>query len=98
MKYKLTFLLEARADSEEIRQYLAQYYESTVKKFFEKLKKRTTSLKSNPFLDQIYLERPAYRQLAADDYLVFYKVHEHKKYIEIHRILHCSRDIERYIQ
>ena len=98
MNYKAVFLPEARGDSEEIREYLSQYYESTVRNFFALLKKRINSIKSNPFIAPPYLERPSYRRLVVEDYLVFYKVDEDKKLIEIHRILHGSRDISRYVQ
>ena len=97
MKYKIVFLPEASIDSEEIRKYLSQYYESTVISFFALLKKRLDSLKINPLLAQVYPERPSYRLLVAEEYLVFYKVDENKKLIEVHRILHGSRDIGRYI-
>ena len=33
MKYKVVFLPEAMSDSVDIRQYLSQYYQSTVRKF-----------------------------------------------------------------
>jgi len=97
VKYQIVFLPEARGDSEEIRQYLSQYYESTVRNFFSLLKNRIDSLKTNPFMAPVYPGRPSYRRLVVDDYLVFYKVDEDKKLIEIHRILHGSRDIGRYI-
>ena len=98
MKYIIVFLPEAMEDSKDIRQYLSQYYESTVRNFFTLLKKRTDSLKSNPYIAQTYPERPSYRRMVVDDYLVFYKVDEDKKLIEIHRILHGSRDIGRFIE
>ena len=97
MKYKMVFLPEARADSEEIRQYLSRFHESTVRDFFALLKKRINALKSNPFIAQQYVERPSYRRLVVKDYLVFYKVNEGEKLIEVHRILHGSRNIRRYI-
>ena len=98
MKYTVVFLPEARADSEEIRQYLSQYYESTVSNFFALLKERISYLKLNPSIAQSYADRPSYRRLVVDDYLVFYKVDEDRKLIGIHRILHGSRDVGRYIR
>ena len=98
MKCGVVFLPEAKTDSEEILQYLSKFHISTAKNFFALLKERINSLKSNPFVAQSYLERPSYRRLIVGDYLVFYKVAEDKKLVEIHRILHGSRDIKRYIQ
>jgi len=61
------------------------------------LKTQIAKLKTNPFLCEKYQERPAYRRMVVGDYLVFYKILEDKKQIEIHRILHGSRKISRYI-
>jgi addiction module RelE/StbE family toxin len=94
----MVFLPEAMADAEEIQRYLSQYYESTVRNFFTLLKGRIDTLKSNPYMAPAYPRRPEYRQLVVEDYLVFYKVDEDKKLIEIHRILHGSRDIGRFIK
>ena len=73
MNYRIVFLPEALSDADEIRRYLSKYYTTTVKNFFATLKKRTNSLRSNPFSAQTYLERPAYRRLVVDEYIVFYK-------------------------
>ena len=97
MKYMIIFLPEALADSEEIRNYLSQYYHSTVTNFFAHLRKRTNSLKANPYIAPQHQEQPSYRKLVVGEYLVFYKVDEKKKQIKIHRILHGSRDISRYM-
>ena len=98
MNYRLAFLPEAWTDAEEVRQYLSQYYESTAKNFFALLKKKTAALKANPYICEQYQERPTYRKMIVDDYLLFYKVNEDKKLVEIHRIVHGSRDIGRYLK
>ena len=98
MKYKLIFLPQARNDAEEVRKYLSQYYSGTVEKFFALLKKRINSLRINPYIYEQYHERSSYRKLVANDYLVFYKVNDDQKRVEIHRILHGSREIERYLK
>ena len=97
MNYRVIYLPESRNDTREIRQYLTQYYRSTSKSFFTLLRKRINSLKSNPFIAQQYPEKPSYRRLVVEDYIVFYKVFEDRKLVEIHRILHGSREIDRYI-
>jgi len=97
MKYKVVYLPEARADAEEIRRYLSQYYQSTVQKFFTLLKQAIARLKANPLICERYDKRPAYRRMVVGDYLVFYKVAENEKKVEIHRILHANRDIGRYL-
>ena len=97
MKYKIVFLSEAMEDSEEIRKYLSLYYKNTAKMFFTLLKERINLLRNNPQIAQRLPERSSYRRLVVDDYLVFNKVNDIKKQIEIHRILHGSKDIGRYI-
>ena len=97
MKYKVVFLPEASKDSDEIHRYLSQYYKNTSKNFFALLKKQIDSLKSNPFIAPVCPERSSYRRSVVAGYLVFYKVDVEKELIEIHRILHGSRDIGRYI-
>jgi len=97
MKYKVVFLPEAMSDADEIRQYLSQYYSNTVRKFLDLLRKRIGTLRDNPHLAQAYPDRPSYRRLVVENYLVFYKVNEVTGIIEIHRILHGSRDISRYL-
>jgi len=98
MKYQIVFLPEAGDDSDEIRIYLSQYYKNTAKHFFEHLKAQISFLKSNPYIGRQYPERPSYRRLVVEDYLVFYKVNDDKALIEIHRILHGSKEIDRYIE
>ena len=97
MKYKVVFLPEAMSDSYEIRLYLSQYYQSTFRNFFDLLKKRICILRDNPYIAQEYPDRPSYRRLVIENYVVFYKVNETTGTIEIHRILNGSRDISRYI-
>ena len=98
MKYKLIFLPQAHTDAKEVRKYLSQYYAGTAGKFFALLKKRINILSTSPYICEQYSERPSYRKLIVKDYLVFYKVYDDQKKIEIHRILHGSRDIERYLR
>ena len=98
MIFRVKYLPEARNDSEEIRRYLSQYYVGTAKRFFALLKGRIQLLATSPYLGQVYEERPAYRRLVVQDYLVFYKVDEETNMVSIHRILHGSRDIGRFLE
>ena len=97
MNCKIVYLPEAKDDINEIRKYLSKFYPSTPKTFFALLKKRISNLKQNPFICQPYEKRPSYRRLVVNDYLVFYKVDESRHVVQIHRILHGSCDIGRYI-
>jgi toxin ParE1/3/4 len=97
VKYKIKYLPETVTDREEIRDYLSQYYTSTVKEFFALLREKTAQLKDFPYSCPEYVDDPDYRRLIVGDYLVFYMVNEDSKIVEIHRIFHGSRDIKRHL-
>jgi len=97
MKYKINTLNSAFLDIKEIKQYLKQFYPSTVKRFVESYKQQTIRLKNNPYICERFIDDPDYRRLVMGDYLVFYKVYEEKKMIEIHRVLHGARDAKRHL-
>jgi plasmid stabilization system protein ParE len=97
MKYRIKFLSEAADDREIIIAYLSQYYKSTVKKFLQLLKKRISQLKQFPYSCPIYEDDPDYRRLVVGEYLVFYIINENDKMIEIHRIFHGSRNVEKQL-
>ena len=95
MRYRIKYLPETITDREEIRDYLSQYYESTVKRFFSLLKTRIVRLKKHPYSCPVYEDDPDYRRLVVGEYLVFYMINEDEKSVEIHRIFHESQDIKR---
>jgi len=97
MRYRIRYLPDTVADMEEIKAYLALYYESTVNKFFTLLRDKILRLKDFPYSCPVYEDDPEYHKLVAGDYLVFYMVNEKEKTIEIHRIFHGSKDIKRYL-
>jgi len=94
VKYTIKFLPLSVTDLEDIKEYLSQYYESTVANFFNLLKEKISRLKNFPHSCPKYEDAPDYRRLVVGDYLVFYKVNEDEKSIEIHRILHGSQQIQ----
>ena len=51
-EYKIDFLPQANQDLEEIADYLAQYYLSTVEKFRKALKEKINIIRVNPFICQ----------------------------------------------
>jgi plasmid stabilization system protein ParE len=61
------------------------------------LKKKTSRLKDYPYSCPEYEDDPDYRRLVVGDYLVFYKVNEDDKTIEVHRILHGSQNIQKQL-
>ncbi|MCL2546437.1 MAG: type II toxin-antitoxin system RelE/ParE family toxin [Oscillospiraceae bacterium] len=98
MMYAIEFLPESQSDLMDIRRCLLQYYPSTSGNFFVLLRKKLDLLKNSPYAAQIYIKRPSYRRLVVGDYAVFYKVNEDKALIQIYRMIHGSRDIERQLK
>src|SRR5512139_774073 len=67
--------------------------------FVDKIDQRIGSLKKHPFLGRVprdaILKNTGYRVLVIESYLVFYVVRG--KTVEIHRILHGSRNLQELI-
>jgi len=97
MKYKIKYLPDVVTDRDEIKMYLSQYYESTVRNFFDLLREKITRLKEYPYSCPAYEHDPDYRKLVVGDYLVFYMVNEPDKTVEIHRIFHGTQDVRRHL-
>ena len=97
MKYRLRYLDDTISDRENIRAYLSQCYPGTSKRFFTLLKKKIERLKTYPYSCPAYEDDPDYRKLVVGEYLAFYMVDENVKIVEIHRILHGSRDISQHL-
>ncbi|MCL2201766.1 MAG: type II toxin-antitoxin system RelE/ParE family toxin [Oscillospiraceae bacterium] len=93
-KYRLVYIVPARHDVANIKNYLSQFYPSTPGKFLKALKLSVEKLCDNPTLYGVYEGNSAYRKMAVLDYLVFYKVIEDDGVVEIHRVLYGMRDIK----
>ena len=94
MKYKAKFLITARHDREAIKAYLNQYSLTAAKRLFDRVKSNLELVKDNPYMYEAYQRRPQFRKMVVEDYLVFYKVKEKERTIEVHRILHGMMNIE----
>jgi plasmid stabilization system protein ParE len=66
----------------------------TFLKIEKDIEARIASLDTMPLRYPVYLHRPQYRVTGVHKYVIFYKVTENPKTVEIHRILHGARDIE----
>jgi len=93
MKYRLKYMEDTLSDRDQIKSYLSQFYPGTAKKFFNTLKNKIARLKIYPYSCPAYEDDTDYRMLVVGDYLVFYMVDDDTKIVEIHRILHGSRNI-----
>ena len=94
MKYAIDYIKSAKTDVSEIQSNLSQYYPSTPLKFLKALKKNIEILSENPLMYPVYEWNQSYRKMPMRDYLVFYKVLEETKTIEIHRVLYAKRNIK----
>jgi len=96
-RYQIIFLEEAELDMDAVEEYLSQFYASTVRNFFNKLKKQVFMLEETPYMCQAYEDDPFFRRMVVGDYLLFYSVDEIHFYVRIHRIFHQSQNIIRQL-
>ena len=97
MKYTVKYFQTARTDRSIIKSYLSQFSSTAYTRLFEKIKDKIEITKNNPYIYPSYEHRPQFRRIVVDDYLVFYKVNEESKTIEVYRILHGMMDIEQIL-
>jgi addiction module RelE/StbE family toxin len=97
LKYKVRFSTYAKEDKEEIKIYLSKFYPGTPRRFIALLKEQIAILKENPYLHPEYPENTNYRRMLVGNYIVFYKVNDAEKQLDIYRILRASWDLPKYI-
>ena len=97
MSYSIKYLASADQDLCDIADYLSRFYESTFKKFMAVFEESILRLTETPFMYEEFHDDSYYRRMVVGDYLIFYHVDDEKCVVEIHRVLHGSRDIKRYI-
>ena len=97
MTYTVRFSPFAKEDKKEIKSYLSKFYPETPRRFSDLLKEHIENLKNNPYMYGEYTENTDYRRMLASNYIVFYKVNEKEKQIDIYRILRASWDLPKYL-
>lgn len=97
MGYRVKYLITAKHDRETIKAYLNQFSVAAAKKLFDRIKHNMELVKKNPYMYESYERRPQFRRMVVGDYLVFYKISEQEKTIEVHHILHGMIDLEQYL-
>ena len=97
MKYKVRFSPFAYEDKKEIKTYLSKFYPGTPRRFTALLKQSIANLKENPYMFPEYQGNTAYRRMPVGNYIVFYKVDEEEKQIDIYRILRASWDLPTHL-
>jgi len=90
---KLLILSLAKNDLQDIHIYLSGYGENHSKKFRESFEKFCVQVVNMPYMFGQYGYNSNYRiAVISFDYLVFYKVDDHKDNIMIYRVLHGKRN------
>jgi toxin ParE1/3/4 len=99
VRFPLTYLPIAQEDLLSIYDWIAQDSPQRALKFVDKLDERIGLLELNPKLGREprhpKLHEYGYRVLIIESYLVFYVIRE--KTIEIHRVIHGSRNLDDHI-
>ena len=67
------------------------------RRFTALLKKHIANLKDNPYMYPEYPGNPNYRRMLVGNYIVFYKINDAEKQIDIYRILRASWDLPKYL-
>ena len=95
-KYGIRYLPIAQDDLISIFDHIAGDSASRVAGFVNKLDKRIGSLRIQPLMGRIprneKLKAIGYRVLIIESYFVFYLLRDH--IIEIHRVIHGSRNLD----
>ena len=97
MKFKVRFSPYAKEDKNDIKTYLSKFYPGTPRRFSASLKEHIANLKENPYMYSEYPENTNYCRMSVSNYIVFYKVNDVKKQIDIYRILRASWDLPKYL-
>ena len=95
-KYTLRYLPVALDDLVSTFDWIADDSSANAAAFVEKLDQSIGNLKTHPFLGHVprdeKLKNSGYRILVIDSYLVFYMIRS--KTVEIHRVVHGSRNLD----
>ncbi len=95
--YKVLLLEPELDDLSIIKTFLEQFSEEAPERVLRLLIDRIRDLSRMPMRYPIYEKNAAFRRLVADDYLVFYKVFNSTKTVEIRRVLHHAVNIGRML-
>lgn len=98
MAYKIKYLPYAVQDLNDIARYLSNFHPKTASRVLKEMREKITKLSDAPKMCEIYRFDPIYRKLVVDQYVVFYRINEDTKVVEIHRILRGSWNLPQYLE
>ena len=94
--YKIEYIATFYSDVASMTAYLEEY-PSKARRIFEKLDHILQSLIALPKMFPVYDAASQFRRIVIEDYLVFYKLTEAERLIEVHRILCARMDIAKQL-
>ena len=92
VEYISTFFADVTAFAEFLDKYPRK-----ARRILKKLDRILERLPDLPKLHPIYEDYPEFRKIVIEDYLVFYKIIDGKKLIEVHRLLYGGMDIRKQL-
>jgi len=98
MTYKIKYLPLAVQDLNDIARYLSSFYPKTARRVLKEMRVKITKLGDTPKMCELYRLDSTYRRMVVDQYLVFYRVNDENKAVEIHRILRGSWNLPQYLK
>ena len=98
MTYKIKYLPLAVQDLNDIARYLSGFYPKTASRVLKELREKITKLGDTPKMCEAYHLDPAYRRMVVDQYLVFYRVNDEIKTVEVHRVLRGAWNLPQYLE
>ena len=98
MTYKIRYLPLAVQDLNDIARHLSGFYPKTASRVLKEMRDKIAKLSDNPKMCEIYPLDPVYRKMVIDQYLVFYRVNDETKAVEIHRVLRGTWNLPHYLE
>ncbi|MFR2563095.1 MAG: type II toxin-antitoxin system RelE/ParE family toxin [Anaeromassilibacillus sp.] len=96
MTYKIKYLPLAVQDLNDIARYLSGFYPKQPA-VLKELREKITKL-AMPRKCEVYRPDPAYRRMVVDQYLVFYRINDEIKSVEVHRVLRGAWNLPQYLE
>lgn len=96
--YKVLVSKSYQRDLKEIIHYISHNLDApfTAHNFLDSIQDTVNSLKIMPYryplVKDIYLSKKGFRKCLVKNYIIFYKVDEDRKIIQVHRILHSKQN------
>ena len=92
MEFRVSLTPKAERDLEHIGRYIARTNVDAAYRFCDELVFATETLQTFPHRHGTFARRPNIRKIPYEAYLIFYKIDEKNKTVEILRFWHSARD------